>query len=56
MHQTLQVDPVAEQLRSAVELEPVFAAFSARVLQLADGRIVSDQRNARRLAPQELVW
>ena len=32
------------------------AAMADRVLQLADGRIVGDQRNARRAVPQELQW
>jgi len=32
------------------------AAMADRVLQLADGQIVSDQRNARRAVPDALVW
>jgi ABC-type lipoprotein export system ATPase subunit len=32
------------------------AAMADRVLQLADGRLVSDQRNATRAAPDTLVW
>ena len=32
------------------------AGMADRVLRLADGRIVSDQRNARRLSPAELSW
>jgi putative ABC transport system ATP-binding protein len=32
------------------------AAMADRVLQLADGQIVSDQRNARRAVPDTLVW
>jgi putative ABC transport system ATP-binding protein len=32
------------------------AAMSDRVLQLADGRIVSDRRNASRASPQTLEW
>lgn len=34
----------------------VIAAMADRVLQLGDGRIVSDRRNAHRSAPQELAW
>ena len=34
----------------------IIAGMADRVLQLADGRIVSDQRNPRRLSPEELVW
>jgi putative ABC transport system ATP-binding protein len=32
------------------------AAMADRVLQLADGRIVSDQRNSRRAHAEELIW
>jgi putative ABC transport system ATP-binding protein len=32
------------------------AAMSDRVLQLADGRIVADRRNASRASPQTLEW
>jgi putative ABC transport system ATP-binding protein len=32
------------------------AAMADRVLQLADGRIVSDQRNSQRSRPEELRW
>jgi putative ABC transport system ATP-binding protein len=32
------------------------AGMAHRVLQLADGRIVSDQRNSRRSRAEELVW
>jgi putative ABC transport system ATP-binding protein len=32
------------------------AAISDRVLQLADGRIVADRRNASRASPQTLEW
>ncbi len=32
------------------------AAMADRVLQLGDGRVVSDTRNAARAAPQTLVW
>jgi putative ABC transport system ATP-binding protein len=32
------------------------AAISDRVLQLADGRIVADRRNASRASPQSLEW
>jgi putative ABC transport system ATP-binding protein len=34
----------------------VIAAMSDRVLQLADGRIVADRRNATRTSPQALEW
>jgi putative ABC transport system ATP-binding protein len=34
----------------------IIAGMADRVLQLADGRIVSDQRNPRRIPPEELVW
>ena len=34
----------------------IIAGMADRVLQLADGRIVSDQRNPRRITPEELVW
>ena len=34
----------------------IIAAMADRVLQLGDGRIVSDQRNARRAPPEGLVW
>lgn len=32
------------------------AAMADRVLQLADGRLVADQRNATRASPEQLVW
>jgi putative ABC transport system ATP-binding protein len=32
------------------------ASMADRVVSLADGRIVSEQRNARKLPPQELQW
>ncbi len=32
------------------------AGMAHRVVTLADGRIVSDRRNARRLSPREIVW
>jgi putative ABC transport system ATP-binding protein len=32
------------------------AAMADRVLQLADGKVVADQRNAVRAAPDQLVW
>jgi len=32
------------------------AGMADRVLRLADGRIVSDERNPRRLSPSELSW
>ena len=32
------------------------AAMADRVLQLADGRVVTDQRNATRALPEQLVW
>jgi putative ABC transport system ATP-binding protein len=32
------------------------AAMADRVVALADGRIVSEQRNARKIAPRELRW
>jgi putative ABC transport system ATP-binding protein len=32
------------------------AAMADRVVRLADGRIVADQRNADRVAPSELSW
>ena len=34
----------------------VIAEMSDRVLQIADGRIVQDHRNAHRVAPEELRW
>jgi putative ABC transport system ATP-binding protein len=34
----------------------IIAGMADRVLQLADGRIASDQRNPRRIPPEELVW
>jgi len=34
----------------------VIAAMADRVLQLADGRIVADRRNASRASPQALEW
>jgi putative ABC transport system ATP-binding protein len=34
----------------------VIAAMADRVLQLADGRIVADRRNASRASPQSLEW
>jgi len=32
------------------------AGMADRVVHLADGRIVREERNARRLAPAELSW
>ena len=32
------------------------AGMAHRVVSLADGRIVSDRRNARRVSPQEIEW
>jgi putative ABC transport system ATP-binding protein len=32
------------------------AGMADRVLRLADGRIESEHRNERRLAPEELHW
>ena len=32
------------------------AAMADRVLQLADGRVVADRRNATKASPRELVW
>jgi putative ABC transport system ATP-binding protein len=32
------------------------AGMADRVLQLADGRIVSDRRNEQRVAPEEVRW
>jgi putative ABC transport system ATP-binding protein len=32
------------------------AAIADRVVSLADGRIVNEQRNARKLSPKELQW
>ena len=32
------------------------AAMADRVLQLADGRVIADQRNASRALPEQLVW
>jgi putative ABC transport system ATP-binding protein len=32
------------------------AGMADRVLRLADGRIVADTRNARRLSPEDLSW
>ncbi|MGC4121006.1 MAG: ABC transporter ATP-binding protein [Myxococcales bacterium] len=32
------------------------AALGDRVLRLADGAVVSEQRNARRASPEEIVW
>jgi putative ABC transport system ATP-binding protein len=34
----------------------VIAAMADRVLQLADGRIIADRRNASRASPQALEW
>jgi putative ABC transport system ATP-binding protein len=34
----------------------VVADMADRVLQLADGQIVGDRRNSRRVAPEELRW
>jgi putative ABC transport system ATP-binding protein len=34
----------------------IIAGMADRVLQLGDGRIVSDQRNPRPVSPEELVW
>jgi len=34
----------------------VIGGMADRVLTLADGRVVGDQRNPRRLAPEELRW
>ena len=34
----------------------IIAGMADRVLQLGDGRIVSDQRNTRPVSPEELVW
>ena len=34
----------------------IIASMADRVLQLADGRIVAERRNTRRLTPEELAW
>lgn len=36
--------------------DAAIAAMADRVLQLADGRLVADQRNATRASPEQLVW
>lgn len=36
--------------------DAAIAAMADRVLQLADGRVAGDRRNATRASPEELVW
>jgi putative ABC transport system ATP-binding protein len=50
VNQTLGTTTVLITLNAAI------AGMAHRVLQLADGRIVSDQRNSRRSRAEELIW
>ncbi|HZJ65564.1 MAG TPA: hypothetical protein VFD36_18775 [Kofleriaceae bacterium] len=45
-----------DALGAVITHNAAIAAMAGRVLQLADGRLVSDQRNATRAAPDTLVW
>jgi putative ABC transport system ATP-binding protein len=53
------IDAVNQNLGTTTVLithNAAIAAMADRVLQLADGRIVSDQRNTRRTSAETLVW
>jgi putative ABC transport system ATP-binding protein len=53
------ISAVNQTLRTTTVLithNAAIAGMADRVLQLADGRIVSDRRNSRRSPPEDLVW
>ena len=57
----LRVEQVTKTYRigattAVITHNAAIAAMADRVLQLADGKLVADQRNATRAAPETLVW